>query len=255
MGGRRGWGLMQRDGLLCSFGACFICQPAAQSCSLSNLTHRPTSIIGDTKPESSIKRNDGLLPKIQSLTLSGSPGVQVVAQNVKNSKRITNAMYVSQSALQFASVTVGTQLVAWVTDTRGAPPPPVAGATVTVFLASYGSGGVRGPSCKTAVDGTCSFDLKKMLKGRYVGSLSVLIEAAGQGTLLVNNIEIPYIAGDGNQPGPEKWSGALVLDRFLVQPDDKLHVTGECFCCWLALLCSTRYVCSRCVSSSHIYPL
>jgi hypothetical protein len=49
---------------------------------------------------------------------------------------INGLMYIVQTHLQFASVTVGRHKMFWVTDTRGSPPPGVAGATVTVYLTS-----------------------------------------------------------------------------------------------------------------------
>jgi hypothetical protein len=113
-----------------------------------------------------LQRNYAPIPNIQHLTLSGAPGLQLVAQTLKASKRVSNAMYVSQTHLQYASVTVGTVLTSWVTDARGSPPPAVVGAEVAFYLSSYGWGAEKVTSCKTGADGSCSVDLKAVLKGR-----------------------------------------------------------------------------------------
>lgn len=84
-----------------------------------------------------------MVPTIQALSLSGAPGVQLVANTLKKGGGISNALYVAQTYLQYASVIQGTTLTAWVTDVRGLPPPPVEGAEVTLFLGTYGSVGWR----------------------------------------------------------------------------------------------------------------
>jgi hypothetical protein len=90
------------------------------------------------------KRNEGVLPKIDYLPLSGAPGLQLVANTLKASKGISSPTYVSQTFLQYASVFIGKELTSWVTDTRGTPPPAVEGAEVSVYLSVYGKvGGTR----------------------------------------------------------------------------------------------------------------
>jgi hypothetical protein len=62
------------------------------------------------------------------------------------------------------------------------------------------------------------------------GSLSALVEAKGHGLLAVSNIDSPYVPSDAsaNADRAKDLAAALVLDRFLVQPGDTLHVTGGC---------------------------
>ena len=50
-----------------------------------------------------MKRNFGAVPRIQTLTLSGAPGLQLVAQTLKGSKRAANPLYVAQTHLQYAA--------------------------------------------------------------------------------------------------------------------------------------------------------
>lgn len=178
--------------------------------------------LGATK--STLKRSEGMVPTMQSLTLSGAPGLQLVANTLKKGAGISGATYVSQTHLQWASVIMDTTLTAWVTDTRGVPPPPVEGAEVTLYLGTYGSPAVKGPTCKTAANGTCSVDLKPLLAGRY-GSLSALVKAQGHGLLLVTSIDTPYVPSDDSGDAP-RWMVEFVLDRALVQPGDTLHITG-----------------------------
>jgi hypothetical protein len=53
------------------------------------------------------------------------------------------------------------------------------------------------------------------------------VEAKGRGLLVVNNIDTPYVPSDDSaNADASRVAGALVLDRFLVQPGDTLHVTG-----------------------------
>ncbi|KAI8474281.1 MAG: hypothetical protein J3K34DRAFT_375003 [Monoraphidium minutum] len=198
----------------------------------ADMNAMPTK-LGGTR--ASLKRNTGALPSFGELALSGAPGLQLVANTLRGSATkgssdfsgINNAMYVCQSALQYTSVIMGTQMTAWVTDTRAVPPPAVANAEVTVFLASYGQAATKGPSCVTAANGTCTIDLKELLQGRY-GSVSALVQAAGHGLLMVNGIDTPYVPSldDSSSDVGAKWSGQLVLDRVLVQPGDALHITG-----------------------------
>ncbi|KAI8474284.1 MAG: hypothetical protein J3K34DRAFT_456831 [Monoraphidium minutum] len=191
----------------------------------------PTKLGGMS---ASLKRSSGALASFGALTLSGAPGLQLVANTLRGSAIKGSGdfsaigigqMYVCQSALQYTSVMMGTQMTAWVTDTRAVPPPAVANAEVTVFLASYGQAPTKGPSCVTAANGTCTIDLKELPQGMY---LLVLVQAAGHGLLMVNGIDTPYVRSSDDSSGDAgaKWSGQLVLDRALVQPGDSLHITG-----------------------------
>lgn len=118
---------------------------------------------------------------------------------------------------------VGSNITHLVTLTSPAAT-PLAGAKVSLTLYKCcGEAPVPGPFCTTGSDGTCSVDIKSMVQGNY-GTLSGLVEATGHGTLVINSITTPSYYEDEALQYP--YVGELVMDRSIVMPGDKLHITG-----------------------------
>jgi len=141
----------------------------------------------------------------------------------KNMSGSIGHMYVSQSALQYASASLPSGVVVWVTDTRTVPPAAVPGAKITHY--SWNDEYSRRPfnvsvtpaACTTGSDGTCLVpDSWRM----------AIIEAPGFGPLLVNGASVPQRTKFSR---PLIWMALLVLDRVLVQPGDAVHITGRWF--------------------------
>jgi hypothetical protein len=63
-----------------------------------------------------------------------------------------------------------------------------------------------------------------MVQSNY-GTLSGLVEANGHGTLVINSITTPSYYEDVSLQYP--YVGELVMDRSIVMPGDKLHITGR----------------------------
>lgn len=93
-----------------------------------------------------------------------------MAQTLKTGKRISNPTYISQTALQFASTAVDAKFTFWVTDIRAVPPPPVADAVVTMYIAPYGEvrvcvcGGVTAGVCRKGGRGTLGCEISLLWK-------------------------------------------------------------------------------------------
>ncbi|GBF96123.1 hypothetical protein Rsub_08871 [Raphidocelis subcapitata] len=187
---------------------------------------KATKALGS--PKTFMKRNEGPAGGIGVQQLSGAPGLQLVAQSRKDTQ-YGALMFLAQTNLQFAAIAIDKRMIAWVTDARGAPPPPVVGADVALFLASYGQyhNVTEVGSCTTNANGTCTVDLEQALKGRD-GQLSALVTAKDHGPLAVTAIDAPSIPDypDSAIPATHYWAGVLALDRALVQPGDTLHVVG-----------------------------
>lgn len=87
-----------------------------------------------------------------------------------------------------------------------------------------------GPTCTTAADGSCTVELRALLDGSY-GTLSAVVEASGHGPLVIHSISTPSYYEDESLQFP--YVGDLVVDRLVVFPGDKLHITGGCGRCYL----------------------
>uniref|UniRef100_A0A383WAS0 EGF-like domain-containing protein n=1 Tax=Tetradesmus obliquus TaxID=3088 RepID=A0A383WAS0_TETOB len=175
-------------------------------------------------PAESFSRSFSALTATKVLTLSGKPGVQLVGTPTRSTyESLSNRVMVVQSDLQYASIVVGSNITHLVTLTSPAAT-PLAGAKVSLTLYKCcGEAPVPGPFCTTGSDGTCSVDIKSMVQGNY-GTLSGLVEATGHGTLVINSITTPsYYEDEALQYA---YVGELVMDRSIVMPGDKLHITG-----------------------------
>eukprot|EP00878_Enallax_costatus_P008876 GHUV01009278.1.p1 GENE.GHUV01009278.1~~GHUV01009278.1.p1 ORF type:complete len:812 (+),score=180.05 GHUV01009278.1:182-2617(+) len=169
-----------------------------------------------TRPQSS-------LTATKTFTLSGKPGLQFVASPTNSSyDGLTNSVMVVQSDLQYAAVSLGTKIMHFVTLTQGETT-PVPKAKVSLSLYPYSQAAITGPSCTTDATGTCTVDVKQLIAGTY-GTLAATVEAAGHGPLVVWSVPTPSSYEDESLS--YSYVGDLLVDRVIVMPADKLHVSG-----------------------------
>lgn len=128
------------------------------------------------------------------------------------------------SVLLLAAVSLGTKITHYITTTQGQTT-PVQKAKVSLFQYPYGEPPVAGPVCTTDTNGTCTVDLKQLVSGSSYGQLAAVVEAAGHGPLVIWSIQTPSSYEDSSLS--YSYVGDLVVDRVIVMPGDKLHVTGE----------------------------
>ena len=77
--------------------------------------------------------------------------------------------------------------------------------------------------CKTGSDGTCTVrpNIPKASRGQYLGWTLVGVARSGADVAVVPAVSWSQVYGS------PAYVGAVVLDRALVKPGDKLHVTGK----------------------------
>lgn len=95
--------------------------------------HPPSCTPGSASQ--SLKLAPGIMPQLHTLQLRGGPGMALIATNFNNTDA-ADAVYVTQTRLQFASAGLPGRTVVWITDTRSSPPAPVAGAVVSLYAYS-----------------------------------------------------------------------------------------------------------------------
>lgn len=143
-----------------------------------------------------------------------------------------------------AAVSLGTKITHFITLTQGQTT-PVPRAKVSLFLFPYDAKPITGPACTTDTNGTCTVDVKPLISGGNYGQLAAVVEAADHGPLVVYSLPTPSSYEDESLS--YSYVGDLVVDRVIVMPGDKLHVTGR-----IALMINRICSCIRCVLHAHM---
>ncbi len=131
--------------------------------------------------------------------------------------------------MQAAAVIFDNQYTFWVTSTQ-ARPAPVAGATASIYAIRYNPDNNLNTmellvSCETAADGSCTATASLAALSSYPSLVALVAPREG----LEGAAPVIVQLTSSMPPSKPTALGVVVLDRALVRPGEKLHVTGAGF--------------------------